>query len=215
MRNGRTRPKILVVEDESIIAESLRRSLEASGYEVPALCATAEAAIQAARAQAPDLVLMDIRLNGDKDGIYAARILGEGFDVPVIYVTAYGDDAVLERAKRTKPAGYLLKPFRSDELKVAIETALYRHMIERTVTPRGRGGAKPRQRQAAPMPLTPREKEVLRLIARGLTNKEVSAALGVSSRTVESHRAHILAKLKLKSAAELVRYAIRNGLARS
>ena len=205
------RPKILVVEDESIIAESLRRSLEASGYEVLPICSTAEAAIEAARTTAPDLVLMDIRLKGEKDGIYAARIVSEGYDVPVIYVTAYGDDAVLERAKRTKPSGYLLKPFRSDELKVAIETALYRHMIESTVQPR----TKPRKRKPKPMPLTPREKEVLRLIAKGMANKEISAVLAVSSRTVESHRAHILAKLKLKSAAELVRYAIRNGMVRT
>ena len=158
---------------------------------------------------------MDIRLKGEKDGIYAARIVSEGFDVPVIYVTAYGDDAVLERAKRTKPAGYLLKPFRSDELKVAIETALYRHMIESTVPLRTAKSDKLRKRKPKPMPLTPREKEVLRLIAKGMANKEISAALGVSSRTVESHRAHILAKLKLKSAAELVRYAIRNGMVRT
>ena len=209
------RPKILVVEDESIIAESLRRSLEASGYDVPPICSTAEAAIEAARTTAPDLVLMDIRLKGEKDGIYAARIVSEGYDVPVIYVTAYGDDAVLERAKRTRPAGYLLKPFRSDELKVAIETALYRHMIESTVQPRTAKADKPRKRKPKPMPLTPREKEILRLIAKGMANKEISAALAVSSRTVESHRAHILAKLKLKSAAELVRYAIRNGMVRT
>ena len=209
------RPKILVVEDESIIAESLRRSLETSGYDVPATCSTAEGAIEAVRTTAPDLVLMDIRLKGEKDGIYAARIVSEGFDVPVIYVTAYGDDAVLERAKRTKPAGYLLKPFRGDELKVAIETALYRHMIESTVPPRTAKPDKPRPRKAKPMPLTPREIEILRLIAKGMANKEISAALAVSSRTVESHRAHILAKLKLKSAAELVRYAIRNGLVRT
>ena len=162
------RPKILVVEDESIIAESLRRSLEASGYDVPPICSTAEAAIEAARTTAPDLVLMDIRLKGEKDGIYAARIVSEGYDVPVIYVTAYGDKA-----------------------------------------------DKPRKRKPKPMPLTPREKEILRLIAKGMANKEISAALAVSSRTVESHRAHILAKLKLKSAAELVRYAIRNGMVRT
>ncbi|MGD0782334.1 MAG: response regulator transcription factor [Candidatus Aminicenantales bacterium] len=209
------RPKILVVEDEVIIAESLRRSLESSGYDVPEICATAEAAIEAARTYAPDLVLMDIRLKGEKDGIYAARIVSEGFDVPVIFVTAYGDDAVLERAKRTRPAGYLLKPFRSDELKAAIETALYRHMIEGGFPQKTENADKPRRRKTKAAPLTPREKEVLRLLARGMANKEISAALAVSSRTVESHRAHILAKLKLKSAAELVRYAIRNGLIRS
>ncbi len=209
------RPKILIVEDEIIIAESLRRSLETSGYEVTAICSTAEAAIEAARTTKPDLVLMDIRLKGEKDGIYAARIVSEGFDVPVIFVTAYGDDAVLDRAKRTKPAGYLLKPFRSDELKAAIETALYRHMIDGAAPAPSMDDNPARRRRTKPTPLTPREKEVLRLIAKGMANKEISAALGVSSRTVESHRAHILAKLKLKSAAELVRYAIRNGLIRS
>ncbi len=209
------RPKILIVEDEIIIAESLRRSLEALAYEVTAICSTAEAAIEAARTTKPDLVLMDIRLKGEKDGIYAARIVSEGFDVPVIFVTAYGDDAVLDRAKRTKPAGYLLKPFRADELKAAIETALYRHMIEGTAPLPSENDNPTRRRKAKPTPLTPREKEVLRLIAKGMANKEISAALGVSSRTVESHRAHILAKLKLKSAAELVHYAIRKGLIRS
>jgi PAS domain S-box-containing protein len=118
--------RILVVEDEQVIAINLRESLESLGYSVPALAATGAAAIAKATELRPDLVLMDIRLKGDMDGIQAAEQIWQTLQIPVIYVTGHSDQSTLERAKATAPFGYILKPIGEKELYIAIETALQR-----------------------------------------------------------------------------------------
>jgi PAS domain S-box-containing protein len=127
--NGRA--KILVVEDEAIIAKDLKRRLENQGYDVSSVVPTGEDAIERAGKDAPDLVLMDIVLIGEIDGIEAAEQIRSRYDIPVIYVTAYADEKVLERAKLTEPFGYIIKPFEDRELRSAIEMALYKHHTER------------------------------------------------------------------------------------
>ncbi|MGI0488605.1 response regulator [Pantanalinema rosaneae CENA516] len=118
--------QILVVEDEQVIAINLRESLESLGYGVPALAATGAAAIAKATELRPDLVLMDIRLKGEMDGIQAAEQIWQTLQIPVIYVTGHSDQSTLERAKVTAPFGYILKPIGEKELYIAIETALQR-----------------------------------------------------------------------------------------
>jgi hypothetical protein len=122
--------KILVVEDERIIALNVRESLESLGYIVPAIVASGEKAVEKALALRPDLVLMDIRLKGNIDGIQAAEQIWESLSIPVIYVTGHSDKSTLERAKITAPFGYILKPVKEQELYVAIETALQRYERE-------------------------------------------------------------------------------------
>jgi len=122
--------KILVVEDEAIIAKDLQWRLEGMGYEVPALLATGETAIKTAIQMKPDLVIMDIMLLGAIDGIEAADQIRAKIDIPVIYLTAYADDEILERAKITEPFGYLIKPIGDRELRSNIEITLYKHGIE-------------------------------------------------------------------------------------
>ena len=122
--------KILVVEDERIIALNVRESLESLGYIVPAIVASGEQAIEKAIALRPDLVLMDIRLKGNIDGIQAAEKIWNSLSIPVIYVTGHSDKNTLERAKITAPFGYILKPAKEQELYVAIETALQRYERE-------------------------------------------------------------------------------------
>ena len=126
--------QILVVEDERIVATGIRNMLGTLGYSVPAVVDTGEEAIKKAAQMHPDLVLMDIVLKGDMDGIQAAEEIRARFNIPVIYLTAYADEATVQRAKMTAPYGYLLKPFNERELHAAIETALYRHMMEREAT---------------------------------------------------------------------------------
>lgn len=123
--------KILVVEDERIVAKDIQISLEQLGYAVPAVAASGGEAINKAADTSPDLVLMDINLKGDMDGVEAARQLHTRFKIPVIYLTAYSDDNTLERAKLTEPVGYLLKPFKARELHAAIQMALSKHRMER------------------------------------------------------------------------------------
>ncbi|MFT7695142.1 MAG: PAS domain S-box-containing protein, partial [Candidatus Latescibacterota bacterium] len=125
--------KILVVEDERIIAEDLKETLQGLFYEVPDIACSGEEAISKAEQLSVDLVLMDIRLSGDMDGIEAAQHIYEHFDIPVIYMTANSDIATLERAKKTRPFGYLLKPFKERELHTTIEISLYRHQMEMQV----------------------------------------------------------------------------------
>jgi PAS domain S-box-containing protein/putative nucleotidyltransferase with HDIG domain len=122
--------RILVVEDESLVARDIQNMLRSLGYEVAGIVASGEMAIQKASTSVPDLVLMDIVLKGDIDGIAAAERLWEEYGIPVIYLTAYADDTTFERAKLTKPFGYLLKPFEERELQTTIEMALYKSRME-------------------------------------------------------------------------------------
>jgi PAS domain S-box-containing protein len=123
--------QILVVEDDRAIATNLCHELTDLGYEVPATASSAEEALRLADAAQPDLVLMDIMLNGRMDGIEASTELRERADVPIVYLTAHADDATLRRAKVTEPYGYLIKPYEERELRTTIETALFKHRMER------------------------------------------------------------------------------------
>jgi PAS domain S-box-containing protein len=121
---------IMVVEDERIIAEDLRHWLIVLGYTVGAQVGTGQEAVQHCEATRPDLVMMDIRLPGEMDGIQAAQKIRDRFDIPVVYLTASTDDATLTRAKETEPFGYILKPFDERSLYTTIEMALYKHKSE-------------------------------------------------------------------------------------
>ena len=127
------RVKIMVVDDEVIVAEDLKNRLENLGYNVPAIAHTGEEAIAGADETRPDLVIMDIELRGEMDGIEAAEVILRRFDISVLYLTAFSDDATLKRAKVTLPFGYLIKPFVERELHSTIEMALYRQKMEREV----------------------------------------------------------------------------------
>lgn len=122
---------VLVVEDEAIVAHDLQQTLEYLGYEVLTIVASGEEAIQEAAQLQPDLALMDIVLQTDMDGIETAAQIRQRFDIPVIFVTAFADDEVLERAKITEPFGYIVKPFDEKELHVNIQMALYKHEMEK------------------------------------------------------------------------------------
>ena len=133
MSTTRQDPVILVVEDEGIIARSIQTILTENGFLVPAIVSSGEEAIKKTEELRPDLVLMDIVLAGELDGIGAAEQIHARFDIPVVYLTAYADRETIERAKLTKPYGYVVKPFTENELHAAIELALYKHMMERQV----------------------------------------------------------------------------------
>ncbi|ABA19692.1 response regulator receiver sensor signal transduction histidine kinase [Trichormus variabilis ATCC 29413] len=122
--------QILIVEDEQLVADDLRETLEHLGYGVPALVASGEEAIFMAGNLRPDLVLMDIRLEGKIDGIEASFAIQSRFDLPVVYLTANADRATLERAKASHPFGYILKPFDERILATTIEIAISRHQTE-------------------------------------------------------------------------------------
>jgi PAS domain S-box-containing protein len=123
--------KILVVEDEVIVARTIASQLNQLGYMVTGTASSGKVAIAKASETKPELVLMDIILKGEMDGIAAASYIREYLDIPVIFITAHGDDSTLERAKITQPFGYIIKPFTSKDLRVAIEIGLLKHQLER------------------------------------------------------------------------------------
>jgi len=122
--------KVLIVEDEGIVALSIRETLKKLGYVVTGICATGEDAVQKTGETLPDVVLMDIHLKGDMDGISATEKISSMYDIPVIYLTAYTDDETLNRAMKTRPHSYLVKPFNERELYSNIEFAIYKHRIK-------------------------------------------------------------------------------------
>ena len=122
--------RVLVVEDEAIIARAIQSELRNLGYAVPETASSGEEALRKAEANHPDVVLMDIVLQGELDGIETARRLRSRFDVPVVYLSAFQDPATLDRAKATEPYGYLLKPYEEKELHTTIEIALHKHRVE-------------------------------------------------------------------------------------
>jgi signal transduction histidine kinase/DNA-binding response OmpR family regulator len=124
---------MLVVEDEAIVAADLAGKLARLGYQISGTTGVAEEAVELARERRPDLILMDIHLAGEMDGIEAAEIIRREYDVPVIFLTAHSDRATLERAKLAEPFGYLLKPFDHLSLETHIEMALYKHRAERSL----------------------------------------------------------------------------------
>lgn len=121
---------ILVVEDEAIVAMDLKNILTDLGYEVPDTVASGEEAIQKALELRPDLILMDIHLSREIDGIDAAKKIIQDLDIPVIYLTAYADEETLERASQTATFGYILKPFEAREIRANLEIAFYKYRIE-------------------------------------------------------------------------------------
>ena len=124
------RNQILVVEDERIVADDIKMSLERLGYIVPGIAHSGEEAIKKAKDFSVDLVLMDIVLEGRMDGTEAASTIRSRFNIPVVYLTAHSDETTLGRATATEPFGYILKPFEDKDLQATIEVALYKHRME-------------------------------------------------------------------------------------
>ena len=119
--------KILVVEDESIVAKDIQNGLIKLGYIVPAIVASGEKALEEIDQARPDLVLMDIMLKGEMIGIEAANVIHERYEIPVVFLSAYADDNTVASAKIAEPYGYVIKPFKEKELQTTIEMAIYKH----------------------------------------------------------------------------------------
>lgn len=123
--------RIMIVEDDRIVARDIREQLARTGHSVSGITSRGEAAVELAISTQPDLVLMDIRLEGDVDGIDAAKQIRVKCHIPVVFLTAYADDETVRRASQAEPFGYLLKPFEDLQLRTVIEMALYKHSADR------------------------------------------------------------------------------------
>jgi DNA-binding NarL/FixJ family response regulator len=123
---GKNMNKIMVVEDEAVIAIRLQERLTAMGYHVVGISYSGEDAMEQARRLRPDLILMDIMIPGEMDGIAVAKLVKTELDIPVIFLTAFSEDKIIDRAKQAEPYGYIVKPFQDRELKACVEIALYK-----------------------------------------------------------------------------------------
>jgi DNA-binding LytR/AlgR family response regulator len=128
-----SKPNILVVEDESIVSKDIQHSLKKLGYNVVGAAATGEKALELVRLERPNIVLMDIMLKGEMNGIETAEIIRTELAIPVIFLTAYADESTLAKAKVTEPYGYIIKPFKEIDLHTSIEMAIYKHAKEQEI----------------------------------------------------------------------------------
>ncbi len=203
------RPKVVIVEDEVIVATQLRKRLETMGYTVPAIASSGREALRKIAAVGPDVILMDIVLKEKMTGIDVAERIRAQFHIPVIFLTAYGDSETISRAKQTTPFGYLLKPFDSDTLRATIEIALYRQMHD---TPKRRR-SRPKRCVVAEAAvklgqahlLTNRELDTLELLATGLSLTAMATIQQRSPNTVKFHLRNTYRKLNVKGRSDLLR----------
>ena len=133
MNISRNKHKILVVEDEVIVAQDISETLTELGYEVVKNVLSESQAINACKTYSPDLVLMDIMLKGKSDGTKVGKRIFDEFDIPIIYLTAYSGEKILDNAKLSRPYGYIVKPFDKTSLYTTIEIALYKYNFERNL----------------------------------------------------------------------------------
>ena len=123
-------PRILIVEDEGLVALDMKNRLASFGYEVVDMVSSGELAIEKSEMLRPDLVLMDIMLSGEMDGIMTADRIRKRSNIPVVYLTAYYEEKVLQKVKITEPYGYIIKPYNDRELHIAVEIALFKHAAD-------------------------------------------------------------------------------------
>jgi DNA-binding NarL/FixJ family response regulator len=211
--------RTVIVDDQPLVRTGLRRILCAEeGFEVVAECANAIEALHAAARYKPDLVVMDVRMSG-MNGAQATRELRRRDDAPpVLVLTTFGDDEVLSMSIRAGAAGFLLKDAPGEEIvRAGRLVAQGQGYIDPLVTLRVLGDYRPAVSSGSASsetgePLTERETEVLRYVARGLSNIEIALQLGIGESTVKTHVGRILAKIAARDRAALVVYAFDHGL---
>jgi two-component system, NarL family, response regulator NreC len=205
---------VLIVDDHTLVRSGLRLLLEAEeGVRVEDEAADAEQAIRLARLHKPDVVLLDVVLPG-RSGIEAApEILAAAPRAHILVLSMQDDPSYVRQAFAAGASGYLLKEAADDELVQAVrEVASGNRYVHPALGARLAAAEAEAKARAEADPLSEREREVLRLLALGHTNQEIAKLLFISVRTAETHRAHVMQKLRLSTRAELVRYAIRQGL---
>ena len=181
---------ILIVEDEFAVADHLSRILTSFGYQCLEPVGDFTSAREVLCTQSPDIAILDIHLGGKLTGIDLGQYLYDHHAIPFLYLTAFGDDDTIEKAKLTKPSGYLMKPFKKQDLKPAIEIALsnYHSPVDKD---------RKEMVQGQWNSLTQTEKEVVKRISMNLTSKQLAEELFLSAITIKNHRHRICGKLGL------------------
>jgi DNA-binding NarL/FixJ family response regulator len=214
MRKADSRVRVLIVDDHAVVRSGLRLLLDAEpDIEVVGEAGSSREAILENRALKPELVLMDMVLP-DESGIEATRrLLGKAPAVKVLVLSIQDDPRYVREAFAAGAAGSVLKEAADGELVQALrEVAAGGRYVHPALGARLVAAEAEERRRAEEDPLSEREREVLRLLALGHTNQEIARRLCISVRTAETHRAHIMQKLRLQTRAELVRHALEQGM---
>jgi len=208
-----TQIRVLIVDDHPVVRSGLRKVLAAeSDIEVVAEAADAQHAVFETRAQKPDVILMDVVMPG-KSGIEAIPdVLHDAPEVKILILSMQDDPNYVRQAFAAGATGYILKEAADTDLVAAVrEVAAGRNYVHPTLGARMVVAEAEERRRNEQDPLSDRERDVLRLLALGHTNQEISEKLYISVRTAETHRAHVMQKLRISTRAELVRYALEHG----
>lgn len=195
--------KILIVEDESIIAADLELTLIQNDYEVAGIAYDSTKALDLITNRKPDLVLLDINIKGDMNGIQIGEILHTRHQIPFIYITSYSNKDILDSAKVTMPYGYIVKPYKDKDIVTSIEIALYNHQRNHSV------GLPDFEILKKHSGLSNAEYEVLKALWQGHTNQKISENIHLSINTIKTHLRNIYSKLNVDSRSEALAY-LRN-----
>lgn len=181
---------ILIVEDDPIIGQQIEHFLIQFGHHVIDIVHNSEKALDLIYSQQPDLVLLDINIEGTKDGVQIAQVMEDKYSIPYIFLSALSDEDTLKRAQGTKPIGYVVKPFKASDLFVAISIGMsnYQKSLKKEIS-------QEIVNNVALSPLSKKEYTVLQDIAKGLTNEQIARQLEVSKNTIKWHTQNIFSKL--------------------
>lgn len=211
--------RVLVADDHAMVREGIRSVLEReTGFEVVGEATNGTEVVPLAERLQPDVAVLDISMPGESGLVAAARLRMALPDVRVLILSMYDNCEYVLESVRAGAHGYLLKDGAAQELATAIRAVLagdayFSSVVAARLTEAVRGDLSREQGRASLQALTGREREVLRGIARGLTNKEIAAELGISHRTVETHRESLMRKLNIKTVAGLTKFALEFGVA--
>lgn len=190
--------QILIVEDEPLIAEDIAEYLSNVDYSVSAIAYNKAQALEALKEQVPDLVLLDINLGNNLDGIELARLINMEYYLPFIFLTSYTHKSILDQAKVTRPMGYVVKPFTEKDLFTSIEIGLYN--FSQNAQPRNL--SLERLNAVLENPLTEKEFQALQDIYEGCTNKQMAEKQFVTVNTIKTHLKNLYDKLGVSSRSE-------------
>ena len=206
--------RVLIVDDHAVVRSGLRLLLEREAdLQVVGEAGSADEAVRAARLEKPDVVLLDVVMPGRSGIEVTGDVIEASKGAKVLVLSMQDDPSYVREAFAAGAAGYLLKEGADSELVQAVrQVADGGRYVHPTLGARLAQAEVEAARRAEADPLSDREREVLRLLALGHTNQEIASRLYISVRTAETHRAHIMQKLRLGTRAELVRYALANGL---
>lgn len=194
--------KILLIEDEFIIAKDLKTQLSKNNYATVDVAKNYQTAMNLYLQTEYDLVISDINLNSEKDGIEIITEFCKIKKTPVVYLTAYSDSYIIERAEKTMPFAYILKPYNNNQLKATINLAILNFAKE------AQDFKENEEHTKKISLLTKREKEVLVTLSTGKTSQQVSDVLNISIYTVEQHKKNVKKKLELNTIGELVNFTM-------